>query len=90
MKLDSDEITAIADALAPRVADILEARLSESPAWAMSIPEAAAWARVPEDAIRHAMKSGELPAVRIGRNVRIRRSDLFAIRPNGEPQEDGE
>jgi len=56
----------------------------------MSIPEAAAWARVPEDAIRHAMKSGELPAVRIGRNVRIRRSDLFAIRPNGEPQEDGE
>ena len=54
MRLDADEITALADALAPLVADVLERRLSERPEWAMSVSEAAAWANVTEDAIRHA------------------------------------
>ena len=87
MRFEPEEIEALVEALAPRVADFLEARLCQSPAWAMSVAAAAAWANVPEEAIRHAIKSGELPAVRIGRNVRIRRSDLFAVRPNGEPKE---
>jgi len=85
MKFEPDEINAIAESLAPRVADILEARLSESTTWAMSIPEAAAWARLPEDAVRHAIRTGRLPAVQVGRNVRIRRCDLFGIGTNGQP-----
>ena len=85
MRLEPEEIEALADALAPRVAAILEARLSESPAWAMSVAEAAAWARVPEDSVRHAIKTGALPVIHIGRNVRIRRCDLFKVHANGQP-----
>lgn len=83
MRLEPDEICAIAEALAPLVADILEARLDERPEWARSIPEAAAFADVPEKTIRQAIEDGRLPVVRIGRQVRIRRSDLFALR--GKP-----
>jgi excisionase family DNA binding protein len=77
MHLDDTEVQAIAEAIAPRLADILERRLSETPQWAMSISEAATWAQVSEDSIRHAIKVGRLPVVRVGHNVRIRRSDLF-------------
>lgn len=79
MKFDAAEITALADALAPAVADILEARLSERPEWAFSVSEAAAWANVPEESIRHAIRSGKLPCLRVGNNVRIRRCDLFGL-----------
>ncbi|MFH1921738.1 MAG: helix-turn-helix domain-containing protein [Planctomycetota bacterium] len=85
MKLDPDEIAAIAEALAPKVADILERRFSEQPQWALSVAEAASWAEVEPHVIRDAISDGRLPAVRIGRQVRIRRSDLFAVRNgNGE------
>lgn len=85
MRLEPSEIQAIADALAPAVADIIERRLSERPEWAMSVSEAAAFANVPEDSVRHAIKVGKLRTLRIGNNLRIRRSDLFAVRTdNGE------
>ena len=79
MKLDTEEITAIAEALAPRVADILERRLSEQPEWARSIPEAAAWLDVEPHVIRDAINDGRLPAARVGRQWRIRRRDLLGI-----------
>ena len=87
MKLDPDEIAAIADALAPRVAKILERRLSERPEWAFSIAEAAAWAQVEPQVIRRAIADGRLPCIRIGRSVRIRRADLFGIGTNGQAAE---
>lgn len=80
MKLDPEEITAVADALAPRVAALLEQRLDQRPEWCFSVSEAAAWLACPEHVVRDAIEDGRLPAVRIGRAVRIRRSDLFAVR----------
>lgn len=79
-ELEPAEITAIVDALAPRLAEILEHRLSERPELAMSIPEAAAYVRVDEATIRSAIKAGRLPVCRIGHQVRIKRSDLFRVR----------
>ena len=85
MRLDPQEIQAIAQALAPAVADILESRLSERPEWAFSVSEAAAYADVSEDSIRHGVKVGKIRSIKIGNNLRIRRSDLFAVRTdNGE------
>jgi excisionase family DNA binding protein len=80
MRLDPSEIEAFADSLANRVADILEQRLSERPELACSIQEAAAIVNVPEHVVRDACEDGRLPCFRAGRSVRIRRSDLFAIR----------
>ena len=80
MRFDPDELDAIAESLAPRVADLLAERLETQPEWAMSISEAAAWARVEPHVIRDAIDAGRLPALRVGRQVRIRRSDLFGIR----------
>ncbi|MGI6417429.1 MAG: helix-turn-helix domain-containing protein [Thermoguttaceae bacterium] len=80
MRLEPEEITALADALAPRVADILERRLAELPELAMSVPQAAAIARLEEHVIRDAIADGRLPAIRIGRSLRIRRSDLFRLK----------
>ena len=82
MKLDAEEIEAIAEALAGRVAEILERRFSERPEWAFSVSEAAAWLRVEPHVIRDAIADGRLPCIRIGRSVRIRRCDLFEVRPN--------
>jgi len=79
MRLDPDEIRAIADALAPAVADLIERRLAERPEWAFSVAEAAAWADVSEDAIRHALKSGKLRRVKVGHNLRIPRADLLRL-----------
>ena len=79
MHLDPAEIEAIAESLAPKVADILERRFSEQPEWAMSIPEAAAWAKVEPHVIRDALAAGRLPCVKVGRQIRIRRSDLFGV-----------
>ncbi|NLS97990.1 MAG: helix-turn-helix domain-containing protein [Planctomycetaceae bacterium] len=79
MRLDPEEIEAIAEALAPRVADILERRLSDLPQWAMSIPEVAAWARVEEYIVREAVRNGSLPCIKLGRSVRIKRSDIFRL-----------
>ncbi len=79
MQLDPSEIQAIADALAPRVADILERRLSELPELALSIPEAAAYVKIPEHTLRNAIRDGRLPAAKIGHQVRIRRCDLFNL-----------
>lgn len=87
MQLEPQEITAIAEALAPLVADILEQRLSERPEWAFSISEAAAWARVSEHVIRDAIADERLPCLRVGRSVRVRRCDLFRVKPNGADQE---
>lgn len=86
MRLDRDEIDAIADALASRVADIISRRLSELPELAMSVPEAAEFARVDEATVRSAIKAGRLPCCRIGHQVRIRRADLFTLR-GGEGQQ---
>ena len=83
MKLDSAEIDAIADALAPRVAEILERRLSERPELAMSIPEAAVYAQVEEHTIRNAIRVGRLPCFKVGHSTRIRRADLFRVQGEG-------
>ena len=80
MRLDDDEIRALASALAPAVADLLERRLAERPEWAYSIAEAAAWADVAEHVVRDAIADGRLPCVRLGRQIRIRRSDLYGVR----------
>ena len=80
MQFDAQDIDALADALAPRIAETVVATLIERPEWAMSVQEAATWVSVPEHVIRDALKSGTLPCIRIGRSVRIRRSDLFALR----------
>ena len=80
MKLEPDELEALAASLAPLVAAKLAERLEESPQWAMSVPEAAAWAKLEEHCIRGDIDSRRLPCVRVGRQVRIRRSDLFSIR----------
>jgi len=90
MRLDPDEIEQLAETLAPRVADLLERRLSERPELAFSVPEAAAWCRVETHTIRKAITDGRLACLKIGRSIRIRRSDLFAIRPNGQPDAAGE
>lgn len=87
MHLDHHEIEALADALAPRVADILEQRLSERPELAMSIPEAAAYVRVEPHTIRNAIASGRLPVCKIGHAVRIRRCDLFTLRGENSDKE---
>lgn len=83
MILTDSEIAAIAQALAPVVADILEERFSRQPEWAFSIPEAAAYAQVEEHVIRDAIADGRLACIKIGRSIRIRRSDLFAVRAAG-------
>lgn len=80
MRLDPSEIEALADALAPKVAHIIERRLSEQPQLALSVPEAAAYIRVEQHAIRNAIAAGRLPVCKIGHQVRIRRSDLFTLR----------
>lgn len=80
MRLDPDEITALAESLASRVASILERRFSERPEWCFSPSEAAAWLQVDEHVVRHAIRAGKLPAVKLGNQVRIRRSDLFLVR----------
>ena len=79
MRLEPDEVQAIAEARVQRVADILERRLGELPALAMSIPEAAAIARVEEHVVRDAIADGRLPAFKIGKSWRIKRSDLFGL-----------
>jgi len=71
MKLEQHEIDAIAEALAPRVAEILERRLAERPEWAMSVSEAAAWANVEQHVIRDAIKRGVLPCLRLGHSVEV-------------------
>jgi len=88
MRLDSSEITAIASELAPKVAAIIERHLEERPEWAMSVPEAAAWASVPEHTIRDAIASGRLSSVKVGHQVRIKRCDLFVVR-NGDGATEG-
>ena len=80
MHLELSEIESLAESLASRVADVLEERFSKRPEWCFSPSEAAAWANIPEDAIRHAIRAGKLPCVRVGNNIRIRRCDLFAVR----------
>lgn len=80
MRLDPSEIQQIADALVGPLADALERRLSESPEWARSIPECAAYLDMSERTIRDAIESGRLPAIKIGRQIRVRRSDLFLVR----------
>lgn len=80
MNLDPQEIRAIATELAPAVADLLEERFSRQPAWAFSVSEAAAFADVPEDSIRHGVKVGKIRSLKIGNNLRILRADLFAVR----------
>ena len=60
--------------------------MSERPEWCFSIGEAASWLEVPEDSIRHAIKAGKLPAIRIGNNIRIRRSDLFLAKAESQPE----
>ena len=88
MKLELSEIESLAESLASRVADLLEHRLSERPEWCFSISEAASWLQVDEHAVRHAIRVGKLPAVKVGNNVRIKRSDLFVVRPgSGEGDE---
>jgi excisionase family DNA binding protein len=84
MRLDAAEIQAIAEALAPAVADILERRLTALPQLALSIPEAAAMIQAEPHVIRDAIADGRLPALRLGRSVRIRRSDLFRVRGEGD------
>ena len=86
MRFEPYELEALAEALAPRVAEMLERRLSERPELAMSIPEAAAWARLPEYVIRDAVRDGRLPCIRVGRQIRIRRSDLSPSTATGEPR----
>lgn len=86
MKLEQSEIEELARALAPIVADALEKKLSDRPEWCFSISEAAAWANVAEHVVRDAIEDGRLPAVRIGRQIRVRRSDLFCVRGRGNGQ----
>ena len=83
MHLELSEIESLAESLASRVADVLEERFSKRPEWCFSPSEAAAWANIPEDAIRHAIRAGKLPCVKIGNNIRIKRSDLFAAKQAG-------
>ena len=80
MRLEPEEIEAIVDALVPRMVDALDRRFQEQPQWAFSVAEAAAWCNVPENAVRHAMRVGKLPYVRLGNNIRILRRDLFGVR----------
>ena len=86
MQFDREEIEHLARALAPQIADILEARLSELPQWAFSIAEAAAWARLPEHVVRAAVANGRLRVVHVGRQLRIRRSELFGLKAD-QPDE---
>jgi excisionase family DNA binding protein len=89
MKLEPQEIQALAQALAPLVADLLDARLSERPELAYSIGEAAAWAQLPEHVVRDAIADGRLPVVHVGRQIRIRRCDLLRVEsdaPDGRAQ----
>jgi len=79
MHLDGSEIRAIADALAPRVADLIAQRLDERPELAMSISEAAALIAVEQHVIRAAIADGRLPFLKLGRSIRIKRADLFAL-----------
>ena len=91
MRLEHEEIETLAGLLAPRIATLLAARLEARPEWAFSIREAASWAQVEPHVIRRAIADGKLPCVRIGRSIRIRRSDLFGIASDGRPDPaDGE
>ena len=78
-RVDPDEIQAIADSLAPRVAEILARKLESRPELALSIPEAAAIAKVDERTIRDACEAGRLRHLKIGRQIRIPRSELFGL-----------
>lgn len=80
MRLDREEIQAIAEALAPLTADILKREVCEWPEMAKSIPEAAAYAKVEESTIRNAIRDGRLPHFKCGHQVRIKLSDLFTVR----------
>ena len=42
----------------------------------MTVPEVAEYLRVAENTVRAVIKSGLLPAARIGKNFRIKRSDV--------------
>ena len=79
MRLEAPEIDALAEDLAPRVAALLAEHLDARPQWAMSVAEAAAWASVPEHVVRQAIADGRLPCIRLGRQLRVRRSDLFGL-----------
>ena len=87
MQFDSDEIRELAAALAPLVADIIEARLDDRPEWCRSVAEVAAWLDMPQSKVREAISSGRLPCIRIGRSIRIRKADLFRVHGNGEEVE---
>ena len=89
MKLEPEEIEALAEALAPMIADLLAERLEQRPEWSFSVAEAAAWAKVPEYVVRDAVADGRLPSLRIGRSIRIRRLDLFRVRGDGQQPEPG-
>lgn len=90
MKLDPSEIQAIAAELAPLVADVLERRFAERPEWAFSVSEAAAWCQVEGHVIRDAIADGRLPHIKIGRSIRIRRSDLFAVKEDSLGKKEGD
>jgi excisionase family DNA binding protein len=87
MRLEQAEIEAIADRLADLVAEKLETRLADLPEWAFSIAEAAACINVPDHVIRDAIRSGQLRAAKVGKSIRIRRSDLFRL--HGGPDREG-
>ena len=56
----------------------------------LTIPEAAAWMRVPESWLYAATKQGRFPCVRFGKYVRIRDSDVDAwIEAGGRGAADG-
>jgi len=60
MRLEPGEIQALAAALAPAVADIIEQRLASRPELACSIAEAAAIVNVAEHVIRDACEDGRI------------------------------
>jgi excisionase family DNA binding protein len=49
------------------------------PAAFMNVPEVATWLRVGKDAVYAAIASGQIPCLRIGRVIRVRRDVVEAL-----------
>jgi excisionase family DNA binding protein len=53
----------------------------------LTVPEAARLLGLSQSAAYDAVKCGEIPAVRIGRRVLVKRRELLALFPSSEPIE---
>jgi excisionase family DNA binding protein len=84
--LTSQDLALIADALAERLGIPTADRPSRGAL--LDVPKAAEYCGLSERSIRHLIATKSLPTVKVGRSVRIRRTDLDLLIANGSVRPD--